>query len=32
MPEKCFFCGNKALVKTGACFTCQVCGETTGCS
>jgi len=28
----CQICGNFAMVFTGTCSTCQVCGETTGCS
>lgn len=30
--DTCRACGNFSLVRTGTCLTCQVCGETSGCS
>ncbi len=28
---RCLSCGSNAMVRTGACLTCQACGSTTGC-
>jgi len=30
-PGRCAACGGRAVVRTGACLTCQDCGATTGC-
>jgi hypothetical protein len=30
--ERCSECGNFALLRSGACHRCNVCGSTTGCS
>lgn len=30
--EACTHCGNFSLVRSGTCMTCQICGETSGCS
>ncbi|MEM6929939.1 MAG: hypothetical protein AAF602_23580 [Myxococcota bacterium] len=30
-PQRCANCGSTAMVRTGACITCQDCGTTTGC-